>query len=179
MIDVAVVGAGSAGLWLAGELRLAGASVVTLEQAETRSPYSRGLNVHARTLEVLDMRGMADGHVAEGRAVPTVHFAALSTRLDMSVLKTRFPFMLVLPQVRTEELFAHRALAMGAEVRLGHRVSGAARDDTGVDVGVDGPEGSMLSGPVHRRLRRREEHCAGSGRDRVRRPGNDPHGVGW
>lgn len=144
MIDVAVVGAGAAGLWLAGELRLAGASVVILEQEEARSSYSRGLNVHARTLEVLDMRGMADGHVAEGRAVPTVHFAALSTRLDMSVLNTRFPFMLVLPQVRTEELFARRALAMGAEIRLGHRVTGAAQDDTGVEIGINGPEGSYL-----------------------------------
>ena len=144
MIDVAVVGAGAAGLWLAAELRLAGASVVLLERARERSPHSRGLNVHARTLEVLDMRGMADGHVAEGRVVPTVHFAALSTRLDMSVLNSRFPFMLVLPQVRTEELFAQRALAMGAEVRVGHGVTGAAQDDTGVDVAVDALDGSYV-----------------------------------
>jgi 2-polyprenyl-6-methoxyphenol hydroxylase-like FAD-dependent oxidoreductase len=115
VIDVAVVGAGTVGLWLAGELRLAGASVVLIEQALERSPHSRGLNIHARTLEVLDMRGMADAHVSEGREVPTAHFAALSVRLDMSVLSSRFPFMLVLPQVRTEELFAERAVAMGAD----------------------------------------------------------------
>ena len=144
MIDVAVVGAGAVGLWLAAELGLAGASVVVLEQAEARSPHSRGLNVHARTLEVLDMRGMADGHVAEGRVVPTVHFAALSTRLDMSVLNSRFPFMLVLPQLRTEELVAQRALAMGAEIRMGHRVTSAAQDDSGVDVAVDGPDGRYV-----------------------------------
>jgi 2-polyprenyl-6-methoxyphenol hydroxylase-like FAD-dependent oxidoreductase len=115
VIDVAVVGAGAVGLWPAGELRLAGASVVLIEQALERSPHSRGLNIHARTLEVLDMRGMADAHVSEGREVPTAHFAALSVRLDMSVLSSRFPFMLVLPQVRTEELFAERAVAMGAD----------------------------------------------------------------
>jgi 2-polyprenyl-6-methoxyphenol hydroxylase-like FAD-dependent oxidoreductase len=57
MIDVAVVGAGAVGLWLAAELRLAGASVVVLEQAEARSPYSRGLNVHARTLAAPPERG--------------------------------------------------------------------------------------------------------------------------
>jgi len=33
---------------------------------------------------------------------------------------------------------------MGADVRLGHRVTGAAQDDTGVDVAVDGPDGSYV-----------------------------------
>jgi 2-polyprenyl-6-methoxyphenol hydroxylase-like FAD-dependent oxidoreductase len=144
VIDVAVVGAGAVGLWLAGELRLAGVSVVLIEQARQRSPHSRGLNVHARTLEVLDMRGMADAHVLEGRAVPTAHFAALSVRLDMSFLASRFPFMLVLPQVRTEELFAERAVGMGAELRLGHRVTGVDQDDDGVDVEVEGPDAGYV-----------------------------------
>jgi len=144
VIDVAVVGAGAVGLWLAGELRLAGASVVVIEQALQRSPHSRGLNIRARTLEVLDMRGMADAHVLEGRAVPTAHFAALSARLDMSVLSSRFPFMLVLPQVRTEELFAERAVALGAELRLGHRVPRVVQNDGGVDVAVDGPDGRYV-----------------------------------
>lgn len=144
VIDVAVLGAGAVGLWLAGELRLGGASVVLIEQALERSPHSRGLNIHARTLEVLDMRGMADVHVSEGRAVPTAHFAALSARLDMSVLSSRFPFMLVLPQVRTEELFAERAVAMGAELRRGHHVTDVDQDDGGVDFAVDGPDGSYV-----------------------------------
>lgn len=144
MIDVVVVGAGAVGLWLAGELRLAGVGVVVIEQAVERSPHSRGLNTHARTVEVLDMRGMAEAHVAEGRAVPTAHFAALSARLDMSVLDSRFPFMLVLPQVRTEERFAERAAGMGAELRLGHRVTGVDQDDAGVQVTVDGPDGAYV-----------------------------------
>jgi 2-polyprenyl-6-methoxyphenol hydroxylase-like FAD-dependent oxidoreductase len=142
MADVAVVGAGPVGLWLAAELRLAGAGALVLEQAERRSPHSRGLWIHARTLEILDMRGMADVHVSEGRAVPSGHFALMSARLDMSVLDSRFPFQLALPQVRTEELFAERAAAMGAEIRLGHRVTGVSQDDAGVAVTVEGPGGS-------------------------------------
>ncbi len=142
MIDVVVVGAGAAGLWLAGELRLAGVGVVVIEQALERSPHSRGLNIYARTVEVLDMRGMAEAHTSEGRAVPTAHFAALSPRLDMSVLNSRFPFMLVLPQSRTEERFAERAVEMGAELRLGHRVTGVDQDDAGAEVAVDGPDGA-------------------------------------
>jgi 2-polyprenyl-6-methoxyphenol hydroxylase-like FAD-dependent oxidoreductase len=84
MIDVVVVGAGAVGLWLAGELRLGGVSVAVIEQALERSLHSRGLNTHARTIEVLDMRGMAEAHTSEGRAVPTAHFAALSARCNWS-----------------------------------------------------------------------------------------------
>jgi 2-polyprenyl-6-methoxyphenol hydroxylase-like FAD-dependent oxidoreductase len=115
---------------------------VVIEQALERGPHSRGLNIHARTVEVLDMRGMAEAHTSEGRAVPTAHFAALSARLDMSVLNSRFPFMLVLPQSRTEERFAERAVGMGAELRLGHRVTGVDQDDAGAELVVDGPDGA-------------------------------------
>jgi 2-polyprenyl-6-methoxyphenol hydroxylase-like FAD-dependent oxidoreductase len=142
VIDVAVVGAGPVGLWLAAELRLAGVGVVVFEQAAQRSPHSRGLWIQPRTLEVLDMRGMAGAHVSKGRVVPAGAFALMSVRLDMSVLSSPFPFLVALPQVRTEELFAQRALALGAEVRLGHRAIGVSQDGAGVDVTVEGPDGS-------------------------------------
>ena len=142
MIDVAVVGAGPVGLWLAAELRLAGVRVVLLEQAVQRSPHSRGLWIQPRTLEVLDTRGMAEAHVSEGRVVPSGHFALMSVRLDMSVLRSPFPFLVALPQARTEELFVERALALGAVIRLGHRVTGVGQDGAGVGVMVEGPGGS-------------------------------------
>ena len=94
MIDVAVVGAGAVGLWLAAELRLAGVAAVVIEQALRRSPHSRGLLLHPRTLEVLDMRWLAEADVAEGRTTPTGHFALMSSRLNMSVSDSRFPFIL-------------------------------------------------------------------------------------
>ena len=59
----------------------------------------------------------------------------------MSVPESRFPFQLALPQVRTEELFAERAAALGAEKRLGHRVPGLDQDEAGVAVTVEGPGG--------------------------------------
>ena len=144
MIDVAVVGAGPVGLWLAAELRLAAVGVVVLEQRVQRSPHSRGLWIQPRTLEVLDMRGMAEAHVSEGRVVPAAAFALMSVRLDMSVLRSPFPFLVALPQVRTEELFLERAHGLGAEVRLGHRVTGVSQDGAGVDVTVEGPDASAV-----------------------------------
>ncbi len=144
MIDVAVVGAGPVGLWLAAELRLDAVGVVVLEQRAQRSPHSRGLWIQPRTLEVLDMRGMAEAHVSEGRVVPAAAFALMSVRLDMSVLRSPFPFLVALPQVRTEELFVEHAVALGAEVRLGHRVTGVSQDGAGVDVTVEGPDASAV-----------------------------------
>lgn len=65
--QVVVVGNGPAGMMLAAELTLAGIDVVVVERRRTQnleSPRSRGL--HARTIEVLDQRGIADRFLAEG-----------------------------------------------------------------------------------------------------------------
>ncbi|MGW7274514.1 FAD-dependent monooxygenase [Streptomyces sp. NPDC054864] len=123
MDDVVVVGAGPVGLWLAGELRLGGASVTVVEPRPVPDPHSKALTIHPRTLEVLESRGLADAFVAEGVPIPDGHFAGLETRLDFRVLDTPFPFTLALPQRRTEELFECRARELGAVIRRGHRVT--------------------------------------------------------
>jgi 2-polyprenyl-6-methoxyphenol hydroxylase-like FAD-dependent oxidoreductase len=125
-MDVVIVGAGPTGLWLAGELRLGGASVTVLERRAERDRHSKALTVHPRTLEILDSRGLADRFLAEGLRVPNGHFASLPDRMDFSVLDTPFPYTLILVQARTEELLEERAMALGATVRRGVRVTGLA-----------------------------------------------------
>ena len=56
--DVLIVGAGPAGLLLAGDLAAAGVPVTVLERRERESGLSRAFAVHARTLEMLDARGL-------------------------------------------------------------------------------------------------------------------------
>ncbi|BBH71766.1 putative aromatic compound monooxygenase YhjG [Actinoplanes sp. OR16] len=124
MQDVVVVGAGPTGLWLAGELRLGGASVTVVEARTERDPHSKALTVHPRTLEIFDCRGVLDRFLAEGGRIPRGHFGSLPDLLDFSVLDTPYPFTLALPQRRTEELLEERALAMGATIRRGVRVAG-------------------------------------------------------
>ena len=46
--DVVVVGAGPTGLWLAGELRLGGATVTVVETRTERDPNSKALTIHPR-----------------------------------------------------------------------------------------------------------------------------------
>ncbi|WP_431877051.1 FAD-dependent monooxygenase [Amycolatopsis sacchari] len=140
MTDVLIAGAGPTGLWLAAELRLQGVAVTVLEARETRSPHSKALTLHPRTLEIFAMRGIADRFTAAGLPVPTGHFGALENRLDFAVLDTPFPYTLFLPQVRTEELLEEYARALGADIRWGHRVTGLAQDADGVTVEVEGGE---------------------------------------
>jgi len=132
-----VVGAGPTGLWLACELALAGVSTVVVERSVERSPHSRALGIHARTLEVLGMRGLADELIATGRTVPSWHYALLDTRLDFQHLDSPYPFLLGTPQRNVEELFEKRALGLGVRVLRGNAVTGLTQDAGSVTVHLD------------------------------------------
>ncbi|HEY2240933.1 MAG TPA: FAD-dependent monooxygenase, partial [Streptosporangiaceae bacterium] len=140
-VDVIVVGAGPVGLWLAAELRIGGANVIVLEKRDQRSEHSRAFTLHARTLEVFAARGLAGGWLAEGQRIPSTHYAMLSSRLDLSVLDSDFPFVLFMPQVRTEELLEEHAVAVGVQILRGHEVTAVAAGDDGVRVTATGPDG--------------------------------------
>ncbi|MFE6969278.1 FAD-dependent monooxygenase [Isoptericola sp. NPDC057653] len=133
MHDVAVVGCGPTGLMLAAELRLAGADVVVLERRSTQDLVgSRGGGFHARTIELLDQRGIADRFLAEGTTVPAVTFGG--TRLPLGGLPTRHPYTLALPQGRIERLLLARAEELAAPVRRDAEVEDVAQQDEGARV---------------------------------------------
>ncbi|GLY28971.1 FAD-dependent monooxygenase [Kineosporia sp. NBRC 101731] len=142
MPEVIVVGGGPTRLWLAAELRLAGVTVDVLEGRERRFPHSRAMTLHARTLEVLAMRGLADEFVNSGVHLPTYHFGMLEQRLPLATLDSPFPFVLAHSQVQTEEKLERRARDLGANVLRGHAVTGVTQDDDGVTVVVRTPGGN-------------------------------------
>ncbi|MGW0484104.1 FAD-dependent monooxygenase [Nonomuraea sp. NPDC003214] len=140
--DTVVVGAGPVGLWTAAELALGGGRPLVLERAEQRSPHSKALAIHPRTIEVLAMRGQEQAFLDGGLPVPDGHFGMLPARLEFRELATPFPFMLAHPQLRTEELLEQHALALGVVIRRGHRVTGLSQDEQGVTLRVSGPAGA-------------------------------------
>lgn len=130
--DVAVIGGGPVGLWLACELALAKVKVVVLERRAERVTQSRALTVHGRTLEVFALRKIAERFLSQGRQIAGFHFGGLDTLLDFTKLDSRFPFTLFLPQATTERLIEERALELGVDIRRGHSVEKVWQADDGV-----------------------------------------------
>ncbi|MGW5862116.1 FAD-dependent monooxygenase [Streptomyces sp. NPDC055239] len=138
---VIVVGAGPTGLLLAGDLAAAGVPVTLLEKRPHGiSNLSRALVLHARTLEQLDARGLADELEAMGRTLGSLRFFA-RLDVDFGELPSRYNHILVLPQYEVERVLERRAIAAGVDFRYGSEVTGLTQDTDGVTLEVRGPGG--------------------------------------
>ncbi|MGK3938142.1 FAD-dependent monooxygenase [Streptomyces caeruleatus] len=138
---VIVVGSGPTGLLLAGDLATAGVPVTVVERRPHRiSNLSRAFVLHARTLEQLDARGLADGLEAVGQRLDRLRlFGSLTIGLD--TLPSRFNHLLVLPQYEVEKALERRAVEAGVDFRYETGVTGLSQDENGVTVRVEGPDG--------------------------------------
>ncbi|WP_030269931.1 FAD-dependent monooxygenase [Streptomyces sp. NRRL B-24484] len=138
--EVAVVGAGPAGLMLACELALAGIDTVVLERLPRRVEQAKGGAIQPRTAELLEMRGLLEPirrRTAPGEPVGG-HFAALPVPLDCTPWHTRHPCPITLPQWEIEQVLEARATALGARILRGAAVSAVDQDEDGVVVAADG-----------------------------------------
>ncbi|WP_238017070.1 FAD-dependent monooxygenase [Dactylosporangium sp. AC04546] len=128
-----IVGAGPTGLLLAGDLAAAGVDVTVLERRGAESNLTRAFGVHARTLEHLDARGLAEELIGTGAAVRRLRLFE-RVRIDLGVLPSRFPFLLITPQYNVERLLEERAVKAGARLVRGVEVTGVRQDAGGVEV---------------------------------------------
>ena len=138
--DVIVVGAGPTGLMLAGELALAGVRCRVLERRDGQPNITRAFGVHARTLELLDARGLADRLVPHGVVIRQIA-PVPGVSLDLRELGTRYPMVLMVPQSGTEHLLEEWVTGLGVEICYGADVVAMRQDPGGVDLDVDGPAG--------------------------------------
>jgi 2-polyprenyl-6-methoxyphenol hydroxylase-like FAD-dependent oxidoreductase len=139
MTDHAVViaGGGPTGLMLAAELALAGIDVAIVERRASQELIgSRAGGLHARTIEVLDQRGIAERFLSAGQVAQVAGFAWM--RLGISDFPSRHPYGLALRQNRIEEILADWVGELGVPIYREREVIGFAQDDTGVDVQVAG-----------------------------------------
>ncbi|MGW0826264.1 FAD-dependent monooxygenase [Streptomyces sp. NPDC002845] len=139
--NVIVVGSGPTGLLLAGDLATVGIPVTLVEKRPHKiSNLSRAFAVHARTLEQLDARGLADELEAKGQPLDRIRlFARLTVRLDS--LPSRFNHLLVIPQYEVEKVLERRAVEAGVRFAYETEVTGVRQGADAVTVEVRGPRG--------------------------------------
>ncbi|WP_175873844.1 FAD-dependent monooxygenase [Burkholderia sp. BCC0397] len=153
--DVVIAGAGPVGLFLACELRLAGASVLVVEQTDDPEfplkhlPFGmRGLS--APTIDAFYRRGLLDGIALPSRAKDTAHWMQQSRRpaghfagiqfFHDDVDASQWPYHLPGPagthmatdMARVESVLTARAYATGVEIRRGLAVEGFDQSNDGV-----------------------------------------------
>ncbi len=137
--EVVVIGAGPVGLMLAGELRLGGARVTVVERRRERVTESRASTLHARTMEILDSRGLLEP-LGELPCERVGHYGGIP--LDLS-LPGPYPGQWKMPQTRTEEVLEDWARSLGAEVLRGHDVRQLTVHEDHVAIDATGPDGPV------------------------------------
>ncbi|WP_406445803.1 FAD-dependent monooxygenase [Streptomyces sp. NBC_00631] len=167
--DVVVAGGGPVGLFLAGELRLGGASVLVVERlaevdetikaggintAGAVSLYRRGLLpdlAAAWERNRWRMRAFLGDRAADAPRTPPKfagHFAGIMMRGDLfdgsdpafADIGPADGVGLGVPQVELERILGARADRLGVEVRRGVQLTGFEADDDGVTVRLDPSE---------------------------------------
>jgi 2-polyprenyl-6-methoxyphenol hydroxylase-like FAD-dependent oxidoreductase len=130
---VVIAGGGPTGLMLAAELALARVDVAIVERRETQHVVgSRAGGLHARTIEVLDQRGVADRFVAQGKPMQVAGYALIM--LDISDFPTRHNYGLALLQEGIERELAAWVAELKVPTYRGVDVVGFAQSERGVDI---------------------------------------------
>jgi 2-polyprenyl-6-methoxyphenol hydroxylase-like FAD-dependent oxidoreductase len=133
--QVLVVGAGPTGLVLAAELLARGVTTRIVDKGDGVVFESRALGIHARTLEVFDLMGLADHFIDRGHIVRRMRMYADGRpliNLDLSRIESRFPFMLDIPQNQTESLLRGRIAELGGHIEQSMELLTLRPDEFGV-----------------------------------------------
>src|SRR5687768_2526434 len=118
-------------MMLASELRLQGVDALVLEKEAEPTRVVRALGLHARSIEVLDQRGLLDRFLPLGKQYPVGGFAGIS-KPTPDRLDTAHPYILGIPQTTTERLLTEHATELGVEIRRGCELVGLSQDGHGV-----------------------------------------------
>jgi 2-polyprenyl-6-methoxyphenol hydroxylase-like FAD-dependent oxidoreductase len=139
-LDVVIVGTGPTGLMLACELGLVGIRATVLEKLPSPTGLSKALGLQARTMEMLDHRGLLERFSAGRSAPPFANFAMF--QLNLHAIPFGHPHGLVIPQSDVEQVLEARSRELGVEIRRGHEITGVHQEEDLVRVGIVGPNGA-------------------------------------
>lgn len=137
MTDVIIIGAGPGGLTLGAELAARGISCKIYEKRLVRSVASRAIGLLPHTLELLETRDLSNIFIKQGLIIEQVPLGnGQSLKLNCLRSDTRFPFMLSIPQNKTEALLEDWALEMGVEIVKGVELIDLEQNDNEVFISL-------------------------------------------
>lgn len=135
---VLIVGAGPTGMTAALELSRLGVAVRLIDKVPPPPPdapppaeRSRAIGVQARTLELMEMRGLSDallrsGHPTAGASVYSGGRRVL--HVDFSRIDSPYPYLLFVSQMETERILREAIEARGVSIERGVELVGFAQD---------------------------------------------------
>ncbi len=128
---ILIVGAGPTGLTAALELSRAGIPVRLIDKLTEAVTTSRAIGIQARTLELLQQRGVAEEMVRLGNRAEAGSVYGGGSRLfrvDFGRVESRYNFMLFLSQAETERLLREAIERQGVAVERGVELVALSQD---------------------------------------------------
>jgi 2-polyprenyl-6-methoxyphenol hydroxylase-like FAD-dependent oxidoreductase len=142
--DILIVGAGpsglAAGLFLSGK----GIRPRIIEKNNSLSLQSKALGVNPRTLLLLEPSGLTQRFLDRGRKMRKINFwhkEQLVFQNDLSKIRHKYPFMLVLPQKESEELLLDELNNRKLEVEFETNFQSMSHVENRVNAVISSPNG--------------------------------------
>jgi 2-polyprenyl-6-methoxyphenol hydroxylase-like FAD-dependent oxidoreductase len=145
MSDVVLIaGAGPVGLVMAAELRRFGVPVRVVEKEISSSAQSRTSFLWTRTLELLERGGATAALLEAGEKLSATNIFSGKKRIghvDFSDVDSKYPYAVLLPLARTEEILEAHLRNLGVSVERGVELTGFSNDAHGVTATLTHPDG--------------------------------------
>jgi 2-polyprenyl-6-methoxyphenol hydroxylase-like FAD-dependent oxidoreductase len=142
---ILIAGAGPTGMTAALELARFGLPVRIIDKAEAPTAASRAIGVQARTLELMEMRGIADQFVQLGDHAQSGSIyggGKRVLRLDFSRLDSRYNYLLFISQAETERILRERLEKDGVHIERDVDLAAFSQDDSSVTAVLRHRDGS-------------------------------------
>jgi 3-(3-hydroxy-phenyl)propionate hydroxylase len=142
---VLIAGGGPTGLAAALELRRFGIPVRIIDEKEGPAETSRAVGIQARTLEELELRGLAGdlvriGHHANGGDI--YGEGKLLVHVDFTKIPSSYNYLLFLSQNETDRVLREALEAEGAAVEWGVKMIAFGQDSSGITATLEHSDGS-------------------------------------
>ena len=150
--QVLIVGAGPVGLTMAAELARYGVSVRIVDKAAQRTDKSKALVVWSRTLELLERGASTAPFIEAGLKATAANIIAgnkLIGHVDVTGVKSKYPYALMLAQNETERLLEAHLSSFAVQVERGVEVISFSNNKDGVTTVLrhsDGREETIETG---------------------------------